>query len=401
METLQCGSLGGGVRHCDVRRVCHLTSVHLADDVRIVHKECASLSEDGWHVHLVAQGELPPGQEQIIYHRLPASPASRCQRIAFQAWRAYRLARGVEADVYHLHDPELIPVGLLLKFQGEKVIYDVHEDVPRDVLTKNWMPPPVRATVSFLMMAVERLASSMFDGIVAATPTIAKRFPTSKTICVRNVPRLSEFTVKPSAVSLGEATFVYIGLINRARGLEKMMQAAALVRDRTSTGIMLDLAGPPDQVDVGKVIQSCEAVDFTRYHGCLDRTGVAQLLSKAQAGLVVLQPMQSFRDSLPVKMFEYMAVGIPVIASDFPLWREIVEEARCGLLVNPLDSNDIARAMRWIVDNPAQARAMGERGRAAVQQRFNWEREAPSLLGMYKRITGVRIPTRLSQLERS
>jgi glycosyltransferase involved in cell wall biosynthesis len=359
------------------------------------------LSEDGWHVHLVAQGELPPGQEQIIYHRLPASPASRCQRIAFQAWRAYRLARGVEADVYHLHDPELIPVGLLLKFQGEKVIYDVHEDVPRDVLTKNWMPPPVRATVSFLMMAVERLASSMFDGIVAATPTIAKRFPTSKTICVRNVPRLSEFTVKPSAVSLGEATFVYIGLINRARGLEKMMQAAALVRDRTSTGIMLDLAGPPDQVDVGKVIQSCEAVDFTRYHGCLDRTGVAQLLSKAQAGLVVLQPMQSFRDSLPVKMFEYMAVGIPVIASDFPLWREIVEEARCGLLVNPLDSNDIARAMRWIVDNPAQARAMGERGRAAVQQRFNWEREAPSLLGMYKRITGVRIPTRLSQLERS
>ena len=296
------------------------------------------------------------------------------------------LAIAVDADIYHFHDPELIPVGLLLKLQGRKVIYDVHEDVPRDVLTKTWLPRPVRFAVSHVMAATEWLASCLYDGIVAATPTIARRFPRAKTICVRNYPRLDEFPLESRDAEPCRGIFSYIGLINRIRGIDEMIRATALARNKSKADIRLVLAGPCRDDDIIQRINGREVSSYVCYHNRLDRSGVAELLAKTQAGLVVLHPAQSFCEALPVKMFEYMAAGLPVIASDFPLWRQIVDEVGCGLLVNPLDPEDTARAMRWIVDHPAEARAMGQRGRTAVEQRLNWDNEVPALLDLYERI---------------
>lgn len=387
MEALQCRAVGGGVRHRIVRKVCHLTSVHRADDVRITHKECASLAEAGWCVHLVAQGDLPSGLEGVVHHPLPPAPSRRWQRIAGTTQRVYRKAKEVGADIYHFHDPELIPAGMLLKFTGKKVVYDVHEDVPRDILTKKWLPRYTRLVLAGLMNATEHISCSLLDGLVAATPTIAERFPAVKTACVRNFPRLSDFTVAPRMNSHQKpASFAYIGLINQARGLNNMLQAAAIIAERAGVLINLDLAGPLDEVNIKEAIHRYDAEHFVHYHGCLDRTHVAGLLNKARAGLVVLQPLPSFRDALPVKMFEYMAAGLPVIASDFPLWRKVVHEAQCGLLVDPLDTKEIARAMQWVVDHPDESRAMGQRGRKAVEQTFNWENEASALLNFYERV---------------
>lgn len=369
-----------------MRRVCHLTSVHRADDVRITVKECASLARAGWEVHLIAQGELPSKPEGITHHPLPPMPSSRWQRMARTTRRIHPLAIAVDADIYHFHDPELIPVGLLLKLQGRKVIYDVHEDVPRDVLTKTWLPRPVRFAVSHVMAATEWLASCLYDGIVAATPTIARRFPLAKTICVRNYPRLDEFPLESRNTEPCRGIFSYIGLINRIRGINEMIRATALARTESKADIRLELAGPCRDDDIIQRINGGETSSYLHYHGCLDRSGVAELLAKTQAGLVVLHPAQSFCEALPVKMFEYIAAGLPVIVSDFPLWRRIVEEVGCGLLVDPLDPEDTARAMRWIVDHPAEARAMGQRGRTAVEQRLNWDNEVPALLDLYERI---------------
>jgi len=301
--------------------------------------------------------------------------------------KVHRLATAVDAEIYHFHDPELIPVGLLLKLQGKKVIYDVHEDVPRDVLTKTWLPHPVRFGVSRAMAAAEWLASRFYDGIVAATPTIARRFPLAKTICVRNYPRLDEFPVDSRNAEPCRGVFSYIGLINRTRGFDAMIRATTVARTQSDSDIRLELAGPCRDDDVIQIINRRETASYVNYHGCLDRSGVAELLAKTQAGLVVLQPAQSFRDALPVKMFEYMAAGLPIIASNFPLWRQILDEVGCGLLVDPINPEDIAKAMRWIVDHPAEARAMGQRGRGAVEQRFNWDNEVPALLDLYEKIS--------------
>jgi glycosyltransferase involved in cell wall biosynthesis len=118
--------------------------------------------------------------------------------------------------------------------------------------------------------------------------------------------------------------------------------------------------------------------------GHVNRSGVKEVLAKSMAGLVVLHPIINYIDALPVKMFEYMAAGIPAIASNFPLWREIVEGNNCGICVDPLNVNEIADAMNWIFNNPYEAMKMGENGRRAVENKYNWEQEAIKLRKIYE-----------------
>ena len=102
--------------------------------------------------------------------------------------------------------------------------------------------------------------------------------------------------------------------------------------------------------------------------GHINRNDVRKVLSRSMAGLVVLHPIINYIDALPVKMFEYMSASIPIITSNFPLWRKIVEGNNCGICVNPLDAGKIAKAINWITSNPEKARRMGENGRKAVEK---------------------------------
>ena len=393
MAPLQCRAVGAGICRGCLKKVCHVTSVHRADDVRITHKECASMAQAGWEVHLVASGILRTGLEGVAHHPLPSPPKSRLWRMLAQPWRVYGKAVSIDADVYHLHDPELLPVGFLLKQRGKSVVYDVHEDVPRDIMTKRWIPQALRPAAAWFADAVERMAASSFNGVVAATPMIAQRFPQEKTATVRNFPLESEFPKQSNTTMRSRGLFVYVGLINDARGLDAMLQAAGLLRSSDAT---LELAGLGDAADIDEVLSRSIANDNVRYLGLLDREGVSRLLSKAVAGLVVLKPLQSFQEALPVKMFEYMAAGLPVIASDFPLWRTIIDGEKCGILVDPLDPQALASTMSWILEHPAEAAEMGKRGRAAVRERYNWESEARALLGFYDALSPRNSETRPS-----
>ncbi len=363
-------------------RVAHLTSVHRRDDTRILHRQCRSLAEAGHEVALVVADGRGPGTT----HGVSIIDAGRSRhRVARMCWATRRVARtalDLDADIYHLHDPELLPAGVRLKRAGRRVIFDAHEDAPRQLLAKHYLPPPIRAPIAATLAALESWALPRFDAIVVATPTIAARLERlhPRTVVINNFPILEELAGGTPPGVVREPLACYVGGLSRARGLDQMLAAIAQCRPEAR----LALAGPFFPASLATECTHRPGSDRTVILGVLDRSGVRQLLGRARLGLVTLHPTPNHVESQPVKLFEYMCAGLPVVASDFPLWRRIVHDAGCGLLVDPLDPAAIAAAIDRLLGDPEQAEQMGRRGRDAVEQFYNWQTEEARLLALYE-----------------
>ena len=364
-----------------------LTTVHPRTDVRILVKQVSTLASrlDTQVTFYVQDGQGNQRDPERHIDVVDTGPlrGGRLTRMTKGAWRMYRTVRPTRPRIAHFHDPELIPVGVLLKLSGIKVIYDVHEDLPRQIMGKYWINPILRRTVAVLAEAMEWIAARTFDGLVTATPTISARFPADKTITVQNFPLYSEFCSQIERAYCDRPLhFAYIGALGRLRGSKEMVEA---VNELSMGPVKLEIAGKFFNLSDEREAHSLNGWKHVRFYGWADRVAVGEILSRARAGLVTLHPTSSYRDAYPVKMFEYMAAGLPVIASDFPLWRSIVEGANCGLLVDPLNPKEIAQAMQWILDHPNEAEEMGRRGRQAVRETYSWESEADKLLQFYHR----------------
>ena len=367
-------------------RVCHLSTAHRGLDVRIFHKECISLASAGFDTHLVICALDADVQNSSVkgvkLHQLKI-PSGRFSRILFQSLYCYKLGRRVNADIYHCHDPELLPFAMLLALSGKKVIYDAHEDLPKDILSKEWINNWLRIPVSKAAAALEWIGARFFLSVVTATPFIAKRFKdiNKETLDINNFPLMGD--LDDQVPWTDKATEVcYVGGIGRIRGISEVVQAMSLVE----SGVRLNLCGRFSEPAVEQACKAMSGWQRVNLLGFLDRDHVRQVLSRSMAGLVTLHPIINYIDALPVKMFEYMSAGIPVIASDFPLWREIIQGNDCGLLVDPLNPAAIAHAIDYLVSHPEEAQRMGKNGRIAVETKYNWTMEEKKLLAFYDSI---------------
>jgi glycosyltransferase involved in cell wall biosynthesis len=364
-------------------KVVHLSSDHVAFDTRIFQKECKSLAREGYDVTFVVPHVTDVVVENVQIRALP-KPRGRLSRMTTTVRNVFREARQHPAEIYHFHDFVLIPVALLLRAGGKKVIYDVHEDVPRGVLSKDYIPRWLRKPIGWLVEYMEDAASICFSGLVAATPTIAERFKflNDRTVVIHNFPLLQELA-PPTQISWGQRTssIAYVGGISPGRGIRELITAMDLLPDRLN--VKLKLAGhflPASLEDEMARLPGWTRVEVL---GLLNRETVAKTLGCVRAGLVTFLPEPNHIRSMPNKLFEYMSAGIPVIASDFLLWREIIQGAGCGLLVNPLNPRAIARAIEYVLTHHEEAEAMGRRGRKAVENHYNWAREERKLLQLY------------------
>src|SRR5882762_1479507 len=375
-------------------KIVHLTSVHAAFDVRVFHKECKSLARSGKHVVLIAPHPRDEVVDSVEVKGIQPS-GGRLVRMTRTVWSLYREALRQKGDVYHFHDPELIALGLLLAARGKTVVYDIHEDAPADILYKDYIPRPLRRPLTWSVRKLEDAACRRFSGLIAATPTIAKRFYSinPNTVVVHNFPMLDEiapngalpWNERPPAVA-------YIGSISERRGIREILQALALLPSDNPAQMLL--AGPFSPEELRTELMRLPGWARVKYLRVLDRPSVANLLSRVRLGLLVLQPEPNFRNAMPIKLFEYMAAGIPVIASDFPLWRQIIGEAGCGLLVDPKDPQAIARAMEYLLSHDSEAEAMGRRGRQAACELYNWNSEERVLLKFYSELLETEAPGR-------
>ncbi len=361
-------------------KIVHLTSAHPRNDIRIFIKQCRTLAAHGYDVTLVvADGNGDSHVDGVAIVDVGRMPG-RLNRIFKTTKRVFDRAVALDADIYQFHDPELIPVGLQLKRLGKTVIFDSHEDTASQLVGKPYLGPVSRRVLPAIYAAYERFACSRFDGVIAATPCIRDLYLKINpvTVNINNFPIVGEFGAAiPWSMKRDEVC--YVGAISGIRGIRQMVEAATLLQ----SGARLNLAGrffdPAGEAEV----KAHPGWQHVTDHGFLDRAAVRDVMARSVAGMVTLLPLPNHVDSLPTKMFEYMSSGIPVIASNFPLWREIVEGNGCGICVDPLDPKAIAAAIDHLVSNPDIAKSMGERGRQAVLEKYNWDVEATRLTDFY------------------
>ena len=362
-------------------RICHMSSVHPPNDIRIFRKQCRSLAANHFDVHFVVPQDNNDEEDGVKRWGIPTR-TGRIRRMTRSVYDAFKKAADLNADLYHFHDPELLPAGFALKARGARVIFDSHEDLPRQILSKSWIHPLLRRPLAWSSELAENLGLRALDAVVGATPHIAQRFSDLglDAVAINNYPLLGELDVLETDWASKKRQICFVGGISTIRGIYEMIEASEI------SGVPLKLGGPFLPATLQNEVINSPGSTNTEYLGFLDRPAIAHLLSKSIAGVVVFSAQPNHISAQPNKLFEYLAGGIPVIASHFPLWRELVEGEEVGICVDPANPSEIAKAVEYLAGNLDVAEAMGHRGQTLVRERCNWNTEERTLIALYERI---------------
>lgn len=367
-------------------KVCHMTSVHTSRDVRIFCKMCTSLAKSGYDVSLVAPGaSFQENGVQVIGVGLKG--VSRLRRMFQTAYSVYRCARSLKADIYHFHDPELLLYGLLLKNRHNRVIFDSHEFYALQIKSKMYIPRFLRSIIARIYYAVESFVCKRIDAVVGVCDVDGKNYFEDRCKVVqyiRNYPLLSEFhEMMQMEPHFHGSSVCYIGKISKNRGITNLVLAAA------AANVTLDLGGSCSPPGYLQELQSMPEWESVTFHGFVQREQLKTILSSVFAGMATLLNRGQYYklDALPVKVYEYMAAGIPTILSDSPYNTRFIEQEQCGICVDPEDVSLLANTIVYLQTNMEEAVQMGLNGRAAILKRYNWEKEFDNLLCLYQTLS--------------
>ena len=366
-------------------RVCHVTSAHARYDIRIFKKMCQSLARNGIETTLVvADGNGDEVSNGVTIVDAGAGRSNRLNRMTKVVYKVFKKTLDVEADIYHLHDPELMFTGILLRIRGYRVIFDAHEDLPKQLRSKPYLNSIFRFILPVIFRSLEHVCFRFFSGLIGATPKISDKLSRSNNVCetVNNYPILGELSSQNSSIRTLDVC--YLGGISEIRGVRQMVSCLSYL-DKTE----LLLAGAFNSDALENEMKSEPGWERVRYLGQIERFHAADLLSTSLAGLVLFHSAPNHIEAQPNKLFEYMSAGLPVISSNFDLWKEIIETNRCGICVDPMDSAEIAGAISYLIANPAKAKEMGDNGLKAVRSRYNWGEEERKLLSFYAKVLGI------------
>ncbi len=359
-------------------RICHSSILHRLDDSRIFYKECLSLVKAGYNVTLIARAGSKAQFDSSSYCGVNLRKLKSNNRV-YNNFYLFLIILRQRVQVVHFHDPELIIIGLLLKLLGKKVIYDVHENVRQDILHKTWLSPALRPLLSKVFVFLELIASAFFNGIVSATPTIAKNFNNKNNYVVRNFPPLNNSCI--SVKNQGSKNIIiYIGTLSESRGIKELIAAAGHLEGTAELWLLGNWNDESFKLECEKM----PGYNNTKYLGIVSHEDVTRILCKATLGICTLHPIDTFKDSYPIKVFEYMQNGLPVLMSDFDTWRDFFKDL-CEY-TDPLDHVNLAKKVEELLASPVRLGEMATGGRRIINERFNWDSEFNSLLKLYNKI---------------
>ena len=366
-------------------KVCHLTSVHESDDVRIFVKECSSLAMAGFEVFLVAKGKSRE-QNGVKVIGQGMAPKNRIKRIIFFTRRIYRAALELDCDIYHLHDPELLPIALKFVKHGKKVIFDSHEMYSEQIRNKEYLPRIIARIISALYENYETMVLKKIDAVVF--PCLYHGRHPFKGKCkivetIDNLPMLSELYDKyDDSLPKDERSACYIGSITEDRGVTNFIKATYIANGTANLG------GVYYSKEYKEQLKKMPEYRCVKYYGKLDRKQVLEMLQRSIIGMANLRNVGQYNkyDNLATKVYEYMSLSMPVILSKSDFNIKMMNKYRFGICVDPDDVDETAKAMKYIFDNPEEARRMGMNGRKAIAGKFNWEKESEKLVQLYQKV---------------
>jgi len=367
-----------------LNKVIHLTSVHTAKDVRIYYKECLSLAQNGYKTHLVVPGISDSTDNGVFFHGVTLRKNNRIKRVLLTGRDVYRKASKLNGNLYHFHDPELIPVGIILALKGKKVIYDVHEDHVSFLKQKTYVNKFTKMLLAIVIELIEKLGSKFFE-IVLAEKCYQSRFP-GKTL-VLNYPKDFVVIKRNNRKYLSVDKLLYTGGITEDRGA---LIYASIVREMDDVEIQLVGRCPKELSEKIKTTAENGAnrifIDGINHFVPFNRITEYYTNQNWLAGLAIFPPTPNYLNKELTKFFEYMAAGLPIIYSNFTIWNDLIGGANAGLAVNPENINEIVSSIRWLKDNPEERRMMGKAGQKAVLEKYNWKSQEKNLIKLYRQI---------------
>ena len=360
-------------------KVCHITTVHPRYDIRIFEKECKSLLKN-YDVQLVVADGLGDETKDGIRITDVGVEINRIRRIVISPWRTYKKIKNANIKIIHLHDPELIPAGLLLKFCGKKIIFDVHEDLYEQIKTKDWIARILLPLLLQLVKIINRIITYNFNLIFAEVSYI-KNYSTGKNknqIEVLNYPRI-EMLAPFININRTENGILYIGNITNLRGLDVILDALLILKKNKIDFTMHFVGILLEEIDWEHYKSIKNNVKF---YGYLNIRKAYELSQQCKVGLAILKPVGNYIESIPTKIFEYIAVQLPYIASDFKVWKEYFSEKERGIFVNPENPLEVSDALAHSLTNRT-VNQIDYRESKPIKQKFNWEGEEKKLLMLY------------------
>lgn len=370
-------------------KIAHLTSVHPIDDVRIFAKQCTSLAANGFDVTLIACGdtEFEDTKNGVKRISLKVPVKSRLQRMRKRSKAVLKKALEIDANFYHFHDPELIPVGIRLKKLGKKVIFDSHENTAAVIRSRYWIPIGLRNILSSMYESYERTNIKYFDAIITVTPQLVDKFKASNqnTFLITNFPVLSTETDKTLDIPGSRKNLAFAGGVSKAYMFENVIEALHHTHDARLT-----IAGKAHNTKYFNKLRELKGWDKVNHIGVIPHDEVKSLYCKSLIGIACLgyTPNVGYKQgSLGViKLFEFMQGGMAVICTDFDIWKNIVEGEQCGICVNPYNVSEIRDAIQYLVDNQKIAEEMGMNGKNAIREKYNWKSEEVKLTNIYNQL---------------
>jgi glycosyltransferase involved in cell wall biosynthesis len=350
-------------------------------------RQCKSLQNKGFKVSILTNdGQSDEELEGIsIYACSQLWPRWATLVAAKRQFLAKALE--IDADIYQIHSPELLGMGLALKRRGKKIVYDAHEDMPRHILEKEWLPLYTRSAIAKSFELYMLYALAQYDQIISPHSHVVRELQAKlgKGVVVANFPIVSEQSASVMADFADRGNvLIYSGTVYRYSNQEEILTALGAFEN-----VEYRIAGHIDEAHAAKLLSSAHGHKAS-FLGRLNRSDLARFYQSALVGLVVYDYKLNLGWKLGSygtnKVFEYMEAGIPFICTDYDLWKDIVDRYNCGICVTPGSVEEITAAMKLLITNKELAFEMGKNGRRAVLEEFNWASEEEKYIKLFEKL---------------